>query len=73
MNTTHKGKTMFNKKCINEEQVREFFWELFPKLRVEGYTQNDYNPTIRTLFCHFVDGLHENGDISDELANEVTL
>lgn len=55
-------------------QVRKAFWQGMPKgVYVRGRRQNGYNATIRSEFVEFVDMLHRDGHISDELAQNVTL
>jgi hypothetical protein len=57
-----------------QKEVREMFWEEYPEFeRVKGWSQNDYHVDVRCAFCNFVDYLHRNGDISDALAQRVTL
>lgn len=62
------------------KQVRECFWQFLniasPELaqqRRSKKTQNDYCADIRMIFCDWVDAMHKNGQISDSLANKVTL
>lgn len=61
-------------KTISE--VRRDFWECYPCFREhysKGKRQNDYNATIRSYFVGFVDCLAKSGDISESLADRVTL
>ena len=59
-----------------QKQVRESFWASFPEF-IDQYRaykrQNDYNATIRSSFVSYVDSLQRDGQISDKLANRVTL
>lgn len=58
-----------------QKQVRDSFWESFPQFRrgPRAKRQNDYNATIRTAFVEYVDFLAESGQISEKLADRVTL
>ena len=56
--------------------VRRLFWESHPQFSNafrKTYRQNRYNATIRSVFVEFVDSLNRDGEISDSLANRVTL
>ena len=61
-------------KTISE--VRKAFWFDFPQYkcfyRVKK-RQNDYNCDIRCEFVDYVDFLLKDGQISEKLANRVTL
>ncbi len=55
-------------------QVRASFWEAYPQYKRKGRTrQNGYNTDTRTAFCDHVEHLRRSGDISDKLAQRVTL
>ena len=57
-------------------QIRRLFWVKLPEFAYayrKTYRQNRYNATIRSAFVDFVDSLHRNGEITDSLANRVTL
>lgn len=66
-----------------QKQVRAAFWESYPVwtladgfrgLRSRGNgKQNDYPPDTRCAFVDFVDMLARDGDISESLAQRVTL
>lgn len=61
-------------KTISE--VRNAFWRDYPEFKSlyrVGKRQNDYNTDIRTTFVDYVDSLARDGQISDKLANKVTL
>lgn len=56
--------------------VRNSFWASFPEFKNQyriTYKQNQYNATIRSSFVDFVDSLRRDGQISENLANRVTL
>jgi len=54
--------------------VRDAFWNAHPAYTRRGRTkQNDYNATIRSAFCEYVDHLQKCGDITEKLARRVTL
>ncbi len=60
----------------DEEDVREAFWDEHPEFendRDDDKSQNDYNATIRTTFCDWLDGANRDQRLTDELAGEVTL
>lgn len=63
----------------DEDDVRLAFWRANPQWPVayekweRGYTQNCFNAEIRTTFCEFVDHLQKSGEISNDLADSVTL
>jgi len=57
-------------------QVRAAFWEEHPQFKPEFRVkkrQNDYNATIRTYFCDWLDSIHRDGRINESLANRATL
>ena len=62
-----------------QSQVRAAFWDAHPDLTpartVRGriLPQNSQPTTTRCLFVDYVDGLHRDGQISDRLAQSVTL
>jgi len=57
-----------------QKQVRELFWGCYPQFkRRAGWKQNQYHADIRMSFCDFVEGLRRDGQISDKLAERVTL
>jgi len=61
-------------KTIN--QIRRAFWEAYPQFKSEyrkTYRQNEYRTDIRCCFVEFVDHLHRDGQITDNLAQRVTL
>ncbi len=60
----------------SQSAVRAAFWDNHPQYAVEwrrGKRQNQYRTDIRCAFVDFVDSLHRNGEISDRLAQGVTL
>jgi len=63
-----------------QTQVRENYWlmlkEVKPELaaqRRSKKSQNDYCADIRMIFVDWVDNLHRDGQITDSLAQRVTL
>ncbi len=57
-----------------QREIRRAFWQGFPKgTRRRGRRQNDYNATIRSEWCEFVDMLTRDGIITEALAQRVTL
>ena len=62
----------------NQAQIRKAFWEAhpdLPKKKIPDYSGKGkmYPTDTRCAFCDFVDYLHRDGQISDALANRVTL
>lgn len=58
------------------KQIRESFWNDHPEFRKhyrKTYRQNQYNATIRTAWCDYVDMLAHGGLISEKLAKRATL
>ena len=59
-----------------QKEVRKAFWDSFPQFKSEyraNKRQNEYHTDIRCSFVDFVDCLQRNGQISDKLAERVTL
>jgi hypothetical protein len=59
-----------------QKEVRNAFWEAFPQFAKERRSrkrQNDYYTDIRCSFVDFVDQLRKDNQISEPLANRVTL
>jgi hypothetical protein len=57
-----------------QKEVRTLFWQEHPQFkRVPGRTQNDYPTDVRVAFVDFVDALCRDGQISEALAERVTL
>jgi len=59
-----------------QKQVRESFWNAHPQFKSEYRSrtrQNDYKCDIRCSFVDYVDRLERDGQISEKLANRVTL
>ena len=57
-------------------EVRNAFWASHEEFQSEfrkTWRQNRYNATIRSSFVMFVDNLHRDGQISDNLKNRATL
>lgn len=67
----------------NQKQIKELFWEMNPNLSKKrhrySWNQNDksaelvYSIDTRCAFVDFVDYLQSSGQISEALANRVTL
>ncbi len=58
------------------KEIRESFWSCYPEFKDDyrkTYKQNQYNATIRTAFCMYVDSLQRNGDITESQAYRITL
>lgn len=63
------------KACLmDEDEVRDLFFETYPSFKKENVTRhNQYNADTRTEFAYFIDALHRDGYISDEVVNSITL
>lgn len=64
----------------NQKQVRASFWQSFPHFEEQARSagilsksQNHHCATVRCSFVDFVDSLQKSGEISEKLANRVTL
>lgn len=58
---------------MNQAQLRAAFWQGFPGQRRKGWTQNQYNATIRSEWVEFVDMMNRDGHITDKTAQNATL
>ncbi|MEK6878212.1 MAG: hypothetical protein AABY22_01315 [Nanoarchaeota archaeon] len=61
-------------KTINE--VRKAFWNSYPEFKSEyrkTFRQNQYKCDIRVSFIDFVDRLRKDNEITEKLAQRVTL
>ncbi len=76
--TEHTMKTLIE----SEDDLRAAFWSAHPELanlmRPDGRNpqdvrQNQQPCDTRAAWCDFIDHMQKNGDISEELADEVTL
>lgn len=63
-----------------QAQIRALFWAQYAHLdarararRTRSKGHNAQDATTRTAFCDFVDFLNRSGEISDALAQRVTL
>ena len=57
-----------------QKQIRDMFWQNNPQFKRKGKTkQNDYPADIRVSFCDFVDYLRRDGQITEKMADKVTL
>ena len=60
----------------NQKQVRMAFWERYPQyapLCRQSKRQNDYPADVRMQFCDMVDDMERSGEITEALAQRVTL
>jgi hypothetical protein len=64
----------------NQKQIREQFWAANPDFEFQAReagifskSQNHHCATVRCAFVDFVDSLAKSGEISEKLANRVTL
>jgi len=54
--------------------VRLSFWQAHPQFtRHPGWKQDQYPTDVRVAFVDWVDYLHRDGQISDTIAQKVTL
>lgn len=57
-----------------EGQVRREFWSVYTGFRRRrGWRQNNYPADVRCAFVDFVDYLSRSGQITERLAERVTL
>jgi hypothetical protein len=59
-----------------QREVREAFWQTHPEFQAERRArkrQNDYRVDIRVAFCEYVEWLRLGDEISEALAERVTL
>jgi len=60
-----------------QAQCRDAFWLQLPLMyraqRRSRLRQNDYNAAIRTAWVDYIDHLQKGGEISEALADRVTL
>jgi hypothetical protein len=63
-----------------QKEIREAFWEAHPSFDhqaraagIRSKPQNQQCATVRCAFVDFVEHLHRDGQISDKLADRVTL
>lgn len=60
--------------CTTQKEIRSHFWKDHPLFtKIPGYTQNDYQATVRCDFCDYVERLCRDGVISEALAKRATL
>lgn len=64
---------MSNYTYTTQPQVRAAFWQGWPEGFRRGKLHNEYNATVRSEFVEFVDMLEKDGQISEALAQRVTL
>lgn len=69
-----------NYQYTNQKQIRQAFWESFPHFEEQAReagilskSQNHHCATVRCTFVDFVDNLAKCGQISEALADRVTL
>jgi hypothetical protein len=54
--------------------IRDSFWSTYTEYtRRRGFTQNDYPAEILQAFVEYVDALARSGQITESLAQKVTL
>lgn len=60
-----------------QAQVRDAFWKAtYPRFQADRRSrkrQNGYSATVRSAFVEFVEALQKSGEISEKLADRVTL
>lgn len=58
----------------DEEEVRAAFWQEHPQFEMRGNGRQNSQPAdTRAAFVDWIDQLERNDDISEELAQDVTL
>lgn len=61
---------------MTEEEVIESFFEWHDEARKErekGKEQNSFSTDVRVAFVEYIDYLQKDGEISEELASNITL
>ena len=57
-----------------EKAINDAFWKNNPQYnRMPGRTQNDYKCDIRCAYVEWLDMRQKDGEISEKLADRVTL
>lgn len=61
-----------------QKQIRSLFWEIHPDLPSRKIPDHSgagkmFPVDTRCAFCDFLDALHRDGQISDDLADRATL
>lgn len=63
----------------NQKQLRRLFWQENPQLAhlhkrtVKNGDHRDYPTDVRVSFVDWLDSLHRDGQVSDQLAHRATL
>ena len=59
----------------SEDEIREAFWSEHPQFQPsdKGERQNDQPADTRMAFVDWIDQLQKSGEISEDLAQDVTL
>jgi hypothetical protein len=61
-------------KHTSQRAVRAVFWFRHPEFsRRRGFSQNDYPTDVRCAFVDFVEALARAGEITENMAQRVTL
>mgnify|MGYP003635312170 CR=1 FL=1 len=68
-----------------QKELRKAFWQgyktlnniniikLYNQVTKKPLTQNEYNATIRSEWCEFLDAMQKEGIISEKLSNKAIL
>jgi hypothetical protein len=61
-----------------QKELRKLFWQTFPDLprkKIRNYSDNGtmYRTDTRVTWCNWIDALSKSNEISQELAQRVTL
>ena len=80
MKTSNNNKANSNSNKVGVIKLRTMFWEMLKECNSElakeyrsRKKQNDYNATIRSSWCMYVDSMKRDGAITDKVANRATL
>jgi len=61
-------------KKLTQRQLISDFWQAHPDFIKHGRRkQNAYPADVRMAFCDYVDFMHRNGNITDDVAHSVIL
>lgn len=71
---------IYSPMITNQKDLRSAFWQAYPDYEFQAReagifskSQNHHCATVRCAFVDFVDSLARSGQISEKLANRVTL
>jgi hypothetical protein len=63
-------------KNLSKYEIKQLFWETYPQFlpfKTNGKPQNKYPCDVRVAWVDFIDSLHRDGSITDQMAADITL